>query len=329
MSRLFISHSSKDQKFAERLAEDLLALGHEPWLDAWRIKVGECIPSKIEHAVSEADYVVIVLSPDSVKSGWVDREWKSKYWDEIQETRTLVLPVLLRDCRIPQLLKTKKYADFTENYSRGIVELTGAIMPVVVRAEEGEEIPVPSYQSEVAELIALLQAGKVRVSEVVAKALLVAQRARSDPLEWFCRNELAGWTQQEWDRYPGGEPTYRLVEAFATVSARVNLQYWGWGRSAAAVFQYMREHPDDFWPLNMMIVEPVSSVESRASQASISAVISLTRTLGEFLPDTEKPDVPVAIYVSPDSYIRVLESVRTELTRRLLALLPRVTAEPP
>lgn len=325
MAKVFISHSSKDQKFAERLAGDLLALGHEPWLDAWKIKVGECIPSKVEHAISEADYVVIILSPDSVKSGWVDREWKSKYWDEIQETRTLVLPVLLRDCEIPQLLKTKKYADFRENFSRGIVELTGSIMPVFVRQEGGEVLPRVSYQSDVTELIAQLQARTMPVSEAVARALPIAQKAKSASLERFCRNELAGWTQEEWDKYPGKEPTYRLVEAFASVSERINLQYWGWGQSPAAVFQYMREKPDVFWPTNMMVVESVRSVESQAGRSSEAAVIVVTRSLGDFLPDTDKPDLPVLVYVKPDSYSQVLNSVRTELTRELLALLPRVS----
>ena len=70
-------------------------------LDEWEIKVGECIPSKIDHAIGEADYVIIVLSPDAVESGWVEREWQSKYWDEIEQNKIFVLPVLLKDCKIP------------------------------------------------------------------------------------------------------------------------------------------------------------------------------------------------------------------------------------
>ena len=87
MAKIFLSHSSKDKQFVFQLGEDLKALGHEPWLDEWEIKVGECIPSKIDHAIGEADYVIIVLSPDAVKSGWVEREWQSKYWDEIEQNR--------------------------------------------------------------------------------------------------------------------------------------------------------------------------------------------------------------------------------------------------
>lgn len=325
MAKIFISYSSKDHTFAKKLAEHLHTLGHEPWLDAWKIKVGDCIPSKIQHGISEADYVVVVLSPDSVESGWVDEEWKTKYWDEIQEHETYVLPALLRDCEIPQLLKKRRHADFRDDYTIGFVELAGAIVPVIARPEEGEGIPRIRYQSEITELVAQLQAGTVPVPEAVARALPIALQAKRASLEWFCRNELAGWTQEEWEKYPGGEPTYRVVEAFASITARVNLQYWGWGRSAAAVFEYLRDNPDDFWPSYMPIAQSVSEIESKRSKATESAVLTFTKSLGDFLPDTETPDVPVVIYVNPDSYIRVLESIRTELTRRLLALLPKVS----
>lgn len=131
MAKVFISHSSKDREFAVKLASDLHKLGHEPWLDEWEIKVGECIISKIEHGISEADYVVVVLSPRSVESGWVEKEWKTKYWDEIKQNRALVLPVLIENCEIPPLLKTKKYADFRKNYFQGLKSLINAISPII------------------------------------------------------------------------------------------------------------------------------------------------------------------------------------------------------
>ena len=50
-------------------------------------------------------------------------EWEAKYWDEIQRNQILVIPALLEDCEIPELLKTKKFADFREDYDHGLMEL--------------------------------------------------------------------------------------------------------------------------------------------------------------------------------------------------------------
>jgi len=127
MASVFISHSSRDKGFATRLAEDLERLGHRPWLDEWEIKVGECIVTRLDRGIADSDYVVIVLSSHSVTSGWVEKEWKTKYWSEIEAGRPLVLPVLIEDCDIPGLLKTKKYADFREKYPVGLVELANAL----------------------------------------------------------------------------------------------------------------------------------------------------------------------------------------------------------
>jgi transcriptional regulator with XRE-family HTH domain len=127
MANVFISHSSKDKEFVRMLANDITEAGHKVWLDEREIKVGECIVTGIEKGLSENEYVIIVLSPNSVLSGLVEREWKSAYWSEIHKKKIIVLPVLYKKCEIPQLLKTKKYADFSEKYDVGLNELIESI----------------------------------------------------------------------------------------------------------------------------------------------------------------------------------------------------------
>ena len=140
--KIFISHSSKDKVFVRKLANDLKIIGHDVWLDEWEIKVGECIVSKIEEGIKNSEYVIIVLSESSVNSGWVEKEWKSKYWDEISHSRILVLPAIIEECEIPELLKTKKYADFTKNYSIPFFELNKSIQPLVKSNPNSNEIVI-------------------------------------------------------------------------------------------------------------------------------------------------------------------------------------------
>jgi predicted esterase len=74
MRTVFISYSSKDRDFAERLATDLRASGAGVWFDQWEIKVGHSITQKINDGIHDNDYLAVVLSPDSVSSDWVRKE---------------------------------------------------------------------------------------------------------------------------------------------------------------------------------------------------------------------------------------------------------------
>jgi TIR domain-containing protein len=120
---IFISHSSKDKDIARRLSGNLWTLGYEPWLDEWEISVGECILTSIEKSIDQAAFVVVLLSKHAVESAWVDREWKAKYWDEVERKAISVFPARLDECNIPTLLKTRKYADFRKSHAVGFYEL--------------------------------------------------------------------------------------------------------------------------------------------------------------------------------------------------------------
>lgn len=121
---VFISYSTKDRNFAVKLAVDLSNSGHSPWLDEFKIMVGQSIPQEISNGLQGCDFVFVLLSQNSIKSHWVEREWQTKYWNEVETGKIKVIPILIEKCEIPELLKTKKYADFTENnYSKGLTDV--------------------------------------------------------------------------------------------------------------------------------------------------------------------------------------------------------------
>ncbi|CAB3670621.1 TIR domain-containing protein [Achromobacter aegrifaciens] len=126
-ARVFISHSSTDKSFVRGLAVDLSALGHQPWLDEWEILAGESIVERVGAGVEDADLVIVVLSRHAIASQWVENEWQAKYWTEVRERRVAVIPVVIDDCEIPILLRTKKYVDFRENYASALELLSKSI----------------------------------------------------------------------------------------------------------------------------------------------------------------------------------------------------------
>lgn len=127
--RVFISYSPADKQAAISLSVDLAGRGHRPWLDEWQIRAGETIPVKIAQ-----EFLLVLLSPRSVESGWVEREWLAKYCAEVTEGRVTVIPVLLEQCRVPTLLRTKKYADLRSDYQAGLTEILEALAAYSVQS---------------------------------------------------------------------------------------------------------------------------------------------------------------------------------------------------
>ena len=122
---VFISYSSKDRSFVERLATDLRSRGLYVWFDQWELKVGDSLIEKINAGITSQDYLVVVLSKTSVRSQWVMKELNAALMRELNERRVVVLPILIEDCAIPPLLSDKVYADFRSDYSLGLNKLLG------------------------------------------------------------------------------------------------------------------------------------------------------------------------------------------------------------
>ena len=127
MARVFISYSSLDRGWVEQLAADLRTNSVEVWFDVWEMLPGDSLTQKIGAAILDNDYFVVVLSPHSVSSEWVQRELGVALNKEFRERNVLVIPALLEDCSIPTFLQDKVYADFRKDYQQGLSELLKSV----------------------------------------------------------------------------------------------------------------------------------------------------------------------------------------------------------
>jgi hypothetical protein len=71
--RLFISYSSKDRAFAEKLHEVLEASGFEVWRDKTRLETDWS--REIAMALAESDGLCLLWTTQSAESEWVKHEW--------------------------------------------------------------------------------------------------------------------------------------------------------------------------------------------------------------------------------------------------------------
>ena len=128
-AKIFLSHSSKDKDFVRKLANDLKSRQVPIWFDEWELQVGDSLNSRISDGIKESGWLAIVISNNSIKSKWVEKELNAALSEELEKKQVFVLPILIEDCEIPLFLKDKLFADFRKDYNSGLNSLLKRLIP--------------------------------------------------------------------------------------------------------------------------------------------------------------------------------------------------------
>ena len=89
----FISYSSKDQDFANRLHADLQQKGVRCWFAPEDLKIGDRFRDRIDESIRLHDKLLLILSENSVSSPWVSDEVEAAIEREHRERRTVLFPI--------------------------------------------------------------------------------------------------------------------------------------------------------------------------------------------------------------------------------------------
>jgi hypothetical protein len=118
---LFISYSTHDQEFAERLHADLQAKGVRCWFAPHDMRSGKKVHEQIDEAIRVYDKLLLILSPASMESEWVKTEIFKAREREIREKRRVLFPIRL--CSFEALRDWKLFdADAGKDLAREIRE---------------------------------------------------------------------------------------------------------------------------------------------------------------------------------------------------------------
>jgi len=93
----FISYSTKDEEFAERLYGKMRDVHLRVWFAPEDMKAGEKLHEQIETAIRVYDKLLIVLSEASMQSEWVMDELRKAFKAERQSGKRKLFPVRLCD----------------------------------------------------------------------------------------------------------------------------------------------------------------------------------------------------------------------------------------
>lgn len=114
----FISYSSKDYAFVERLYDDLVTLWVSCWFAAEDLVIGAKTRQAIDEAIWRQDKLLLVLSQNSIASAWVEVEAEAAFDMEAPD-KLRMFPIRLDDAVMPthvawaaHIRRTRHIGDF-------------------------------------------------------------------------------------------------------------------------------------------------------------------------------------------------------------------------
>jgi len=106
---VFLSYHSADGEWVAQLKTRLVSQGIRVWLDSEQIRPGDRFPGALARAIGQVECVVVVLSPGSIASPWVEEEYSLAL---ARERR--VIAVLIEDVEPPGFLHGRTWVDFRD-----------------------------------------------------------------------------------------------------------------------------------------------------------------------------------------------------------------------
>jgi len=165
MQKIFLSYSRKDIDFARKLSGDLEKAGYDVWWDLTDLRGGDDWVRVIPDAIAKSDFFIIVLSPNSIESEWVRKEYT-----QALSLRKKIIPLMFASCDVPFALNTINYVNFVageyqDNFAGLLRALGYTGEPPVVTPFRRVTIPVWT---------------RYAIPAVIAMALLLAFFIRPD-----------------------------------------------------------------------------------------------------------------------------------------------------
>jgi|GEM_PF-771588 len=124
--KVFLSYSRNDKSVAQKIASTLGAKDILVWLDTQELQLGDSLVSKVKEGISASDYIIVLLSENSVKSSWVAHELGHNLIDWENRDITL-LPIRVDNCEVPAALASYQFIDFREDFESGVKKLADVI----------------------------------------------------------------------------------------------------------------------------------------------------------------------------------------------------------
>jgi hypothetical protein len=253
----FISYAHEDQEFMLALVEPLQAQGLDIRYDRVVLNIGDSLIQKISGEIADGDFLIAVISPDSVESAWCQKELSLAATQGVNQKRVKVLPIKFRGAAMPPMLEDAFWANADEDSVETIARQLGASMSLILEgreeeadraAEEVEEAPGMPAHAELA--------GDVGVAQIETVAAIA----------WEVFDAWMGVWNRDGNVHDADDPRRRLRWALEALPDRV--------RSAIPLVEQLANAPleeffteaDDVAEPERAIREELTAVRTRVAQ---------------------------------------------------------------
>ena len=122
--KAFLSHSTLDRELASRIAVDLRSQGVDVWYQEWEMKGGDSIRRKVDEGIESALQFLVLLTPHSLRSEWVQIELDAGLVRKIQGCCRLI-PILsgIEHQSVPPTLQGLLHIRVDNDYAAGLRKL--------------------------------------------------------------------------------------------------------------------------------------------------------------------------------------------------------------
>ena len=216
--RAFISHSSRDARFAGRVAKTL-ETGHvDVWLDKTNTQLGELLRHQLQSAIEKSRAVVLLWSRPAAASRWVCAEVLTAF-----HTGRFIVPCVLDKTRLPLFLSKSLSLDCSRPSPKTLKDLVRHVRdaprrandfppPMIAREPKLREVMANVAMAQKRELEALVKRDLDAAAGVHAKVHDVMRQAeklwRNDPailnLGGFHRKNA--YMLEHWDAVQAFQP---------------------------------------------------------------------------------------------------------------------------
>jgi TIR domain len=129
--KVFLAYAVEDRCAVERLFEELLANGLDPWMDSRKLLPGQNWPRAIEQAISVSDFFVACFSSRSIpKRGHFQSELRYALdcASRLPLDEVYLIPVRTEECSVPARVQREfQYVDLFPDWEKGFQSILTVI----------------------------------------------------------------------------------------------------------------------------------------------------------------------------------------------------------